>query len=82
LLPFKAIDECKSDVSKKGRVVPSVADYMELRDSAQSLAVVPVELDLAEWGIQRVNEWLQDLLVRQCFVHLKIVTLGKHWGKL
>lgn len=63
-------------MSKKGRVVPSVADCMELRDSAQSLAVVPAELDLAEWGIHRVNEWLQDLLVRQCFVHLKIVTLN------
>ena len=80
LLPFKAIDECKTDVSKKGRVIPSVADYRELRASAQSLAVVPAELDLAEWGIQRVNEWLQDLLVRQCLktvlcVHLKAVTL-------
>ena len=56
-------------------MIPSVADYRELRASAQSLAVVPVELDLAEWGIQRVNEWLQDLLVRQCFVRLKVVTL-------
>jgi hypothetical protein len=57
------VDECKTDESKKGRVIPRFADYEELRESAQTLAVRPVELDLAEWGIQRVKDWLQDLLV-------------------
>ena len=63
LLPFKAVDECKSDDSKKGRVVPSIADFEELKGSARTLAVRPVELDLAEWGLSEVKVWLQDLLV-------------------
>jgi hypothetical protein len=63
LLPFKAVDDCKTDESKKGRVVPGIADYEELKESAHALAVRPVELDVAEWGMQRVKDWLQDLLV-------------------
>ncbi len=63
LLPFKVVDECKSDDGKKGRVVPSIADFEELKESAKTLAVRPVELDVAEWGINKVKEWLQELLV-------------------
>ena len=63
LLPFKGADEWKSDDSKKGRVVPSIADYEELKESASALAVRPVELDVAEWGMTQVKEWLQELLI-------------------
>lgn len=63
LLPFKCADEWKSDDSKKGRVVPSMEDYEELKESASALAVRPVELDVAEWGMVQVKELLQELLV-------------------
>ncbi len=47
------------DASKKGRVVPCVSDYEELKHSAQTLGVRPFELDLADWGMERVKEWNQ-----------------------
>jgi hypothetical protein len=63
LLPFKGVDECKTDESKKGRVVPTMQDFEELKKSSQTLGVCPAELELAEWGMLQVNQWLQDLLI-------------------